>query len=105
MTSIEARKVQLSDRRAALVARSRLVEDELDRPGTADWDDLATEREGDEVLENLGHSAVQEIAMIDAALARIAAGEYGHCTRCGSLISEARLDVLPYTPFCRSCAR
>ena len=38
------------------------------------------------------------------ALARIGAGEYGACTRCGNDIAEARLDVLPWTPFCPACA-
>ncbi len=46
----------------------------------------------------------QEIAAIDAALARIAAGEFGDCARCGEPIAPARLAVDPTTPFCVRCA-
>ena len=67
-------------------------------------DDLATEREADEVLEGMEMSAAQEIAQIDAALNRIDAGNYGVCVKCGEEIAEARLDLLPATPLCRACA-
>jgi DnaK suppressor protein len=46
----------------------------------------------------------QEIAAIDAALARIAAGEFGDCVRCGEPIAPARLAIDPTTPFCMRCA-
>ena len=42
--------------------------------------------------------------MIRAALQRMDEGEYGYCVKCGTEIMEERLDVLPYTPFCRDCA-
>jgi RNA polymerase-binding transcription factor DksA len=104
MKAVSDRKAQLEARLADLEARLMKIEDELDGPHTRDWEDLATEREGDEVLEELGLSGQQEIAMIRAALARINAGEYGACTKCGTEIVESRLDVLPYTPFCYECA-
>ncbi|MDE3079488.1 MAG: TraR/DksA C4-type zinc finger protein, partial [Paracoccaceae bacterium] len=69
-----------------------------------DWEELATEREGDEVLETMGLSGQIEIRMIKAALARIDAEDYGHCVTCGEKIADARLDLLPYTPFCSKCA-
>jgi RNA polymerase-binding transcription factor DksA len=72
---------------------------------TKDWEDGATEREQDEALEALGHSAEAELRMIDAALARITEGEYGACVTCGADIAPARLDLLPATPFCAACAR
>ena len=61
-------------------------------------------READEVLEGMGVSGQQEIRMIQAALARMDAGEYGVCTKCGIEIAPERLDVLPFTPFCSKCA-
>ena len=51
------------------------------------------------------HDCQQEIRMIEAALKRLDEGEYGFCTKCGAVISAERLDVLPHTPFCRTCAR
>ncbi|NEX44798.1 TraR/DksA family transcriptional regulator [Pseudotabrizicola algicola] len=98
------RKGELQSRRAALADRMSAIESELDSPQNRDWEERATEREGDEVLESMGQSALSEIRMIDAALTRIASGQYGQCARCGAAISEERLDVLPFTPFCRDCA-
>lgn len=104
MTNIIERKAQLVARRAELLDRTDEVERELESHVTKDWEDSATERESDEVLEQMGLSAQSEILKIDAALARIEAGDYGVCTKCGDDISAERLDLLPFTPFCRKCA-
>lgn len=104
MKSLESRKAQLTDRRAQLLARMETIEDEFDSHEAKDWEEMATEREGDEVLEDLGQSARNEIRMIDAALKRVDEGEYGFCVTCGERISEERLDVLPGTPFCKAHA-
>lgn len=98
------RRKQLEGRKADLTARLHTIEEELDSHQSKDWEELAVEREEDEVLEGMGLSAQQELRMIDAALARMDDGEYGICMKCGKDISAERLDVLPYTPFCRDCA-
>lgn len=104
MAMFARRKQQLEARRADLEGRLLGIEAELDSHHSPDWDDLATEREGDEVLEGMGVSGQQELRRIAAALQRIDSGEYGYCVKCGAEIGEARLDALPYTPFCRNCA-
>lgn len=104
MKSVSDRKAQLMARLADLSSRLESIETELDSHTSADWEELAVEREGDEVLESMGLSGQQEIRMIEAALQRIENGEYGYCAKCGEKISEERLDVLPYTPFCKACA-
>ncbi|RGP36892.1 TraR/DksA family transcriptional regulator [Pseudotabrizicola alkalilacus] len=98
------RKAQLLARRAALAERMTSIEVELDSHQNRDWEELATERESDEVLEGMGVAALAELRMIDAALVRVDAGTYGQCARCGAEIGDQRLDVLPFTPFCRDCA-
>lgn len=103
--SIEARKAVLESRLTELGARLEAIDDELLAHHDPDWEELAVEREGDEVLEATGNAGLTEIAQIRSALGRIADGSYGHCTRCGEKIAEARLDAIPWTPFCRSCAR
>ena len=48
------------------------------------------------------------MARIDAlreALAREREGAYGHCERCAGPINPERLDILPTTTLCVSCAR
>ena len=41
-----------------------------------------------------------ELVKIDAALERLEAGEFGHCTTCGKAIKAGRLELDPTTPFC-----
>jgi RNA polymerase-binding transcription factor DksA len=105
MTIHDTRRAQLKARLDALTGRLRAIDDELDTHTAPDWEEQAVLREEDEVLEGLGQSGMQEIRRIHAALARIDAGEYGICVRCGNAIADERLDVLPDTPFCRHCAR
>lgn len=45
-----------------------------------------------------------ELKKIDAALARIEAGDYGYCVTCGEEISEARLKSDPAVASCIDCA-
>jgi RNA polymerase-binding transcription factor DksA len=104
MTDVTARKQALVARLAELDGRVHEIEDELEHHNNPDWEDRAVERETDEVLESMGLSAQQEMKAIHFALKRIEDGEYGTCQSCGDTVSEERLDVLPYTPFCRNCA-
>lgn len=99
------RKAALEKRLIELGTRLEAIEEELDSHQNRDWEELATEREGDEVLEATGNAGKTEIIRIRAALARIADGSYGTCARCGETIADARLDLLPWTPLCRSCAQ
>lgn len=41
---------------------------------------------------------------VDAAVARVGAGTYGACERCGLPIGDARLDALPAARRCIACA-
>ena len=102
---LDTQKTALTERRAALTAHLNKVEDALDETPPKDWEDRASERQGDEVLESLGNKELAELARIDAALDRIEAGTYGTCQKCGETISDARLELLPATPFCKNCAQ
>ena len=44
------------------------------------------------------------LARIEAALARLDAGDYGWCTGCGEAISPKRLALDPAIPTCIACA-
>lgn len=101
---IAARKAELEARRADLLGRLGGIKAELGSHEETDWEEIATQREDDEVLEGMGSEASVELRAIAAALGRITSGAYGTCVHCGGQISEARLDVLPHTPFCKECA-
>ena len=48
---------------------------------------------------------IQQLALIDAALARLDDGTFGICVRCGRPIAAERLDALPWAPRCIDCQR
>ena len=105
MTGVRARKIQLESRLAILGEKLHQIERELDSHQSRDWEELAVERETDEVLEGEGRAGKVEIIAIRAALGRIEDGTYGECVQCGDDVAEARLELLPFTPFCAVCAR
>jgi DnaK suppressor protein len=57
-------------------------------------------RELDMTLED---NVRELLAQVERALARIDAGTYGECQRCGEFISESRLEAVPAAEFCIAC--
>ncbi len=94
----------LKKRLRDLDSRLHEIESELDEPVPADSEERATEREDDEVLEELGNVGLKEIQMIQVALDRIANGTYGICVSCEKPISTERLEAVPHASRCRNCA-
>jgi len=47
--------------------------------------------------------AAQHLAQVEAALARLEAGTYGRCLRCGRDIPADRLEALPWAAHCIDC--
>ncbi|MBB4215471.1 dimethylmenaquinone methyltransferase [Rhizobium anhuiense] len=102
---LEKHKAILDQRRRELQTRLQAIEHDFVQPRNPDDDDRATERNNDEVLEELGEAGQKELLAVQAALERIQAGTFGTCVKCGRPISERRLDAVPHTPFCQSCAQ
>lgn len=67
---------------------------------SGEGDTLSVERERDLALSAQARAAVDEI---DRALAKMDAGTYGVCERCGQPIPKARLKALPYAALCVAC--
>ena len=67
---------------------------------SGEGDTLNVERERDLALSAQASAAVDEI---DRALAKMDAGTYGVCERCGNPIPKARLKALPYAALCVAC--
>ena len=67
--------------------------------------DHASEMLDREVDESLEENAEQLVHEIDVAVARIDAGTYGTCARCGQPIPEERLEAVPYATLCLDCKR
>ncbi len=97
-------KSVLETRLAELEARLHRIESDLDTTPNADFEERATERGNDEVLEELGASGLSEIRQIRAALDRVAQGTYGDCIDCGEEIDARRLELVPHAALCTACA-
>ena len=58
----------------------------------------------DPVAQRRSADLKDTIEQIDAALARIDAGTYGACTKCGTTIPEERLEIRPFSATCVACS-
>jgi DnaK suppressor protein len=79
-------------------AQSVSTDDEHDPEGAT----IAFERQQ---VAALLDSAERQLAELDAAVARLDAGEYGRCETCGEPIAAERLLVRPAATRCITCAR
>jgi len=91
--------------RCRLAAQMDRIEADFVGPMDDDLAEQAIEREDDEALDAEEGMAAARLRAIDAALARLRAGTYGICTRCGEAIAPARLTAMPEAPTCIACAR
>jgi len=78
-------------------ARSSNADDEHDPEGST----IAYERAQ---LTAVLAAARRHLADVDDALARLDAGRYGVCERCGAPIPPARLEARPFARTCVGCA-
>jgi RNA polymerase-binding protein DksA len=100
----EGLKADLEKKRDELSARLGRIKDNVRRSLDADSEERARELADSEVVDALGNEAREEIRKITAALDRMASGEYGICTRCGTTIAVDRLAAHPYAEECIDCA-
>jgi len=90
-------------RLSRLLSKTRLHLHRSD-PIPAEFAEQAVETENDQVVEALDQEAQIELSQINKALVRIQQGTYGACVVCGKRIDLKRLEAVPHTPFCISCA-
>lgn len=102
-------RAQLLRRRGTLLETSRRASAELDALRSADRDpefEEGAQAEHEQyTLARLGENQRRELVQIDAAIARIDAGEYGICRDCEQDIDPRRLAALPYAVLCTECAQ
>jgi RNA polymerase-binding transcription factor DksA len=94
-----ARGAELRDRLGRVRADLRREREPLPR----DSADAAIVVENDEVLQAIEASASAELERIGRALARMNAGVFAVCERCGDTIEPERLKVVPYATRCNDC--
>ena len=69
-------------------------------PGT-----LGHARPEDRRLAGILYDRGVSLEQVDAALARLDAGTFGTCIRCGRAIAAERLEALPWAAHCIDCRR
>lgn len=95
----QRRLAALSDDYAGIVAASAdsNADDEHDPEGAT----IAFERSQ---VGAFAEQARQHLVEVDAALARLDAGSYGVCERCGGPVAPGRLEARPTARTCITCA-
>lgn len=91
-------------RKAEIENRLGKVETSMRKTYAKDWEEQSIERETDEVVDALDETLRTELNQVNTALARVDKNEYGVCAVCDEPIPVARLEALPYTDRCVTCA-
>jgi len=104
----------LNVERAAIVARIRALQEDLDAIVAASAN-VSTDDEHDPEGSTIAYERAQVAALLagaqsnlgdlDSALARLSAGSYSVCEHCHSQISAERLAALPAARTCFDCAK
>ena len=110
---LEGQRKALLEERATYTRQAKSLRDEADKlaedmePGDVQFDEesgegdtVNVERERDLALSA---QALAEVVAIDEALAKIDAGTYGVCDKCGEPIPKERLKALPHAALCVRC--
>ena len=103
--SVQVLRASLTEERDHL--RAQLADLGVGGPGMAFDENFA---DSGQVAAEQGESRVLANQLLDAlgdvehALAKLETDAYGTCERCGTEISEARLEAMPATRYCISCA-
>lgn len=103
----EAVRGKLLQQKQELLARAAKVRADITRssgPLDKDFAEQVVQMENDAVLAGIGEATAAELAQINRALAQLDAGSYGLCSRCGQPIDARRLQALPYSDRCITCA-
>lgn len=101
---LETQKTALETKLADLEDRLAGVTKDITKTLSSDFAEQATERENDDVLEEIARETQMSIARIRAALQRIEDDSYGLCASCGDDIAAERLEALPEATHCVKCA-
>ena len=102
----------IADLRATLVAERNRLREELTvgivAPGPMTYGSQAAA--ASQVFEQQRDLALRDknqlhLDAVEAALARLDAGTFGTCIRCGRPIAPERLEALPWAAHCIDCQR
>ena len=85
------------------VTEAEMSSRERDAEATQDPADMAANAYTKELLISMSANDRRMLDMIDEALKRVEAGDYGECVNCGEDVSEKRLAAVPWARYCVKC--
>lgn len=95
---LEMRAANLSNIRKKLEdAHERLTQP------TPDVIDQASDACDEDISLEIAATKDEQLQLINTALEKISAGEYGVCVMCGEIIAPTRLRLLPFVVRCKEC--
>ena len=101
-------KTALQKRRRTILEPARRAAAELEALRGADrvaeFEEGAQAEHEEYTLTQVSDVQRRQVAMIDAALARMDTGDYGVCMDCETDIDVRRLKALPFAVLCADCA-
>jgi len=106
-SELETVRRKLQAQKQELLTRAAKVRADITRasgPLDKDFAEQVVQMENDAVLAGIGEATAAELAQINRALAQLEQGTYGLCSRCGQPIDGRRLQALPYSDRCITCA-
>lgn len=93
----------LEKKRRDLLSDLARLKDEARDSGEAEvrdsTDDATADQSSGEALQEVTLES-QTLKQVEDALKRVADGTYGKCVVCGRPIAPARLEAIPWTPYC-----
>jgi len=103
--NIENLQQRLRDKERELLADMTRTEAEARDSRIAEVNDLPVSSESKESWFRETSSDWSVFTQVRDALHRIETGTYGRCVDCGRSIDEARIESLPWTPYCAADER
>lgn len=88
-----------------LVTQELSIQDAMPASGDDEIADAATDTFTQELDATLVRRAHNRLNQVESALERIQVGQFGTCVNCGREIPKARLEALPWAPYCMDCAQ
>ena len=96
-------KLMLEEKRQDLLTSLGVRFDTIAAAGRVAEEDQAQMSHDEFINLSRNKQNYRALRLVDEALDRLAAGDYGVCQRCEEKISTRRLEVLPWARYCVRC--
>ena len=105
MTRLNKKKIleKLNGERALITAKLNGNDLSIDESETPDPVDLAVRNYSKNVMLAVSENESRQLTLIDEALVRMNADEYGLCLNCDNKINPKRLNAVPWARYCINC--